>query len=220
MNKQKQDFAEGINLYKIFIFFILGSIFGSFFEEILFFFQNGSWTRRHDLIYGPFSTLYGFGVVLFLCVFVKKNVTRSIPKTFFYISLLGGLVEYIAGLLSETFLHIKFWDYSNMFLNINGRTTIPIMLIWGLMGTILLKVVYPFISKWIEKIPKKIGKPVCILLFILLALDMLVSYTAFFRMLSRSKGINAKNKIEELYDKLYPDEFMYQKFPILQGKLN
>ncbi len=213
----KNVFAEGLSFYKIFIFFLLGSIFGSVFEEIVHFFQHGDWTHREDLIYGPFSTLYGFGVVLYLIFFIKNNDKRGVVKTFLYCSLLGGITEFLTSFFLDIFLHVKFWDYSNMFLQIQGRTTIPIMLIWGLFGTLLLKVVYPFLSKWIEKIPYKVGKPICIFLLGFILLDMFISYGAYFRMLARNKGGAPKTIIEELYDKIYNDEFMYEHFPILKG---
>lgn len=218
--KENKIFAKGICFDKLFIFFVLGSLFGSFYEEIIFFFQTGSWTSRHDLLYGPFSCLYGFGVVLFLLLLGKKNEQRGIIKTFIYASLIGGITEYITGWLSEVFLHIRFWDYSNEFLNIHGRTTIPYLFAWGFFATILLKVIYPFLSKYIEKIPYQIGKVFCIMLLIFMIIDIFISYTAFFRMLSRVKGNPPKTFVGTFYDRVYPDDFMYKKFPILEGKIN
>ena len=124
---KEKVFAKGFCFFKIFIFFLLGSIFGSLFEEIQWFIEIGTFTCRCDLLYGHFSTLYGFGIVLFLLILVPRNNQRGFMKTFFYSFFLGGIFEYFAGLFSEKILNIKFWDYSTMFLNINGKTTIPIM---------------------------------------------------------------------------------------------
>ena len=115
----KKVFAKGLSFYKIFIFFVLGSLFGSYFEEIQWWIVHHCLTSRHDLLIGPFSTLYGFGMILFLLFLGPKNNRRGIMKTFFYAFLLGGIFEYIAGVLAEQICHIKFWDYSNLFLNIN-----------------------------------------------------------------------------------------------------
>lgn len=218
MNAQKKKFAHGFCFTKIFIFFILGCLFGGLFEETILFFQNGKWTSRHDMIYGPFSTLYGFGFAIYLLVFLKGNEKRGIIKTFILASLLGGVIEYSAGLFSENFLGIKFWDYSNMALNIHGRTTIPIMIIWGIGGTIILKVFYPFVSNFIEKIPYKIGNSIFIFLLVFMITNMTISYSAFLRMVFRNRGEAPKTIIGEIYDKVYNDEFMLKKFPILEGK--
>ena len=218
MKQGRKVFAEGLCFYKIFIFFVFGSVFGGFFEEIQWFVIHKSWTCRHDLLIGPFSTLYGFGMVLFLLLLGPGNGKRGIFKTFFYSFLIGGIFEYIAGVLSEWVLNIKFWDYSSMLLNINGKTTIPIMMVWGILGVIVLKVIYPLGSIWIEKIPSKIGKPICILFFLFLTFDMVLSYSVFGRFVLRRDGNPPKTFIGEFYDKKFNDEFMYNKYPILKGE--
>lgn len=217
-DKKNVDFAEGICFKKFFLFFVLGSLVGSFYEEIVFFVQFKEWTCRHDLLYGPFSTLYGFGLLLFLLFLCWKNKERGFVKTFLYASFIGGIFEYLASFFLEFFLGIKFWDYHDLFLNIHGRTTIPYMLAWGLMGTVVLKVIFPFVSKWIEKIPEKIGNILYIVLLLFLIFNMVLSYTVFIRMIYRNRGVTPKTYIGELYDKYYTNEYMYNKFPILKGK--
>lgn len=214
----KKIFAQGFCFTKFFIFFLVGSLFGGLFEETILFFQNGNWTSRHDMIYGPFSTLYGFGFVIYLLAFVKGNEKRGIIKTFILGTLLGGFIEYLAGWLLELCLNIKFWDYSSMALNIHGRTTIPIMIIWGIGGTILVKVIYPFLSKWIEKVPYKIGQVIYVVLLIFMIINMILSYTAFIRMVYRNRGEAPKTFVGKIYDEVYNNEFMLKKFPILEGK--
>ncbi len=218
VKENTKDFAKGFCFKKIFAFFVLGSLVGSFYEEIVFFVQFREWTCRHDLLYGPFSTLYGFGLILFLIFLGNKNAERKFLKTFLCASLLGGIFEYLASLFLELFLGIKFWDYSTLFLNIHGRTTIPYMLAWGFMGSLILKVVYPFVSKWIEKIPQKIGNVIYIFLLFFFFINMFLSYTVFIRMIYRNKGVSPKTFIGRFYDNYYTNEYMYKKFPILIGK--
>lgn len=72
----------------------------------------------------------------------------------FYLIDLGRLVK-----RGSTFgPWFQIWDYFNIPLNINGRTTLPFMVFWGLGGMVLMKLVYPFVSKWIEKIPAMVFK--------------------------------------------------------------
>lgn len=215
---KRHDFAEGFCFKKLFCFFVLGSIVGSFYEEIVFFVQYKEWTVRHDLLYGPFSTLYGFGLVLFLLFLWRRNKKRGIIKTVLYASIIGGVFEYFASFFLEIILGVKFWDYSGLFLNIHGRTTIPFMLVWGVMGTFLVKVVYPFVSKWIERIPKKIGNVLYVVVLLFFIVNMLLSYTVFIRMVYRMRGVHPKTFIGEFYDKYYNNDYMYRKFPILNGK--
>lgn len=218
MNDANKDFAEGLCFKKYFLLFVLGSLVGSFYEEIIFFVQYKEWTVRHDLLYGPFSTLYGFGLVLFLLFLKRKNKKRGVIKTFIYASLIGGVFEYFASFFLEILLGVKFWDYTGLFLNIQGRTTIPYCLAWGIMGTIVVKIIYPFVSKWIEKIPRKVGNIVYVLLLFFFLINMILSYTVFIRMVFRNRGVEPKTFIGKMYDKYYDNDYMYNKFPILKGK--
>lgn len=218
IKEKEKNFAEGLCFKKFFLLFVLGSFVGSFYEEIVFFVQYKEWTVRHDLLYGPFSTLYGFGMILFLLFLGWRNKKRGVVKTFLYATFIGGVFEYLASFFLELFLGMKFWDYTGMFLSIEGRTTLPFMLVWGAMGTFVVKVVYPFLSKWIEKIPKTIGNILYYMLLVFFVVDMLLSYSVFIRMVLRNRGVAPRSFVGEFYDVHYNNEYMYNKFPILKGK--
>lgn len=214
----RNAFAEGYCFKKIFFFFLLGAVFGSFYEGTILLVKNGSFDLRHDLIYGPFSTLYGFATIVYLILLVPHNKERNFIKTFIICFFIGGILEYFVSWFIELLFHLKFWDYSEMILNIQGRTTIPIMGLWGILGTILVKFIYPHVSNWIEKIPLRIGNILFVILFLFLIFDICISYSAFGRMFLRNRGISAKTPIGRLCDEIYDDEFMYAEFPILKGK--
>lgn len=218
-HQNKKIFAKGFSFTKIFVFFLLGSMFGYLFEGITALITKGEWANRRDLIYGPFSTLYGLGIIINLIILIPKSKKRSIIKTFLYSCLIGGSYEYLMGFLSELLFDIKFWDYSNKLLNINGKTTVPIMIAGGIFGTILVKLIYPLLSKQIEKIPYKIGQPIFIVLLIFIIFNMVISYSAFGRMVLRNKNEEPITIIGKYIDTKYDDAFMYKKFPILKNKL-
>ena len=50
-----------------------------------------------------------------------------------------------------------FWDYSDMPLNIGGRTNVLFMFFWGLLSVVWIKILYPALSKVIERIPRLTG---------------------------------------------------------------
>lgn len=221
MKNKKGDikkYSKELSFFKLFLFFFFGSLIGSLLEEIIIFFSKGKWTRSHDLIYGPFSTLYGFGIVIYLILFAKGNKSRGVLKTFFLTAITGGIIEYLASLFLELFLNLKVWDYSDRILDIQGRTTIPIMIIWGIEATILLKIIYPFVSNLIDKVPYKATYPIYVFLLVFMIFNMTISYTAIFRMISRNKGNEPVTFIGKIYDKIYDDEFMKKKFPLFKEK--
>ena len=219
----KQVFAEGYCGKKLFLIFVIGSIFGALYEQILnlvkVYFATGDivWSLRRGVIYGPFSPIYGVGAVLIVYFLVRPNYSKL--KTFIYGALLGGAFEYIISLLQEIFTHTTSWDYSNYFLNINGRTTIPFMICWGLFTLIFAKYIYPFISKIIEKIPINIGNIIFYILLIFLVIDMFVSWTALIRSAMRREDIEPITPVGEFYDKVYPDTVLSKSFPNMEFKV-
>lgn len=209
-------FAKGYCFPKIFIFFLIGCVLGTYYEEILWYIKYQEVTTRQGLIYGPFSPIYGIGVAIFVFFLGKNNDNRSMIKTYLYASLIGGITEFFTSLIAEVCFHVQFWDYSGYFLNIFGRTTIPFMLGWGLMGTVLMKLVYPFVAKWIEKIPYRIAQPIYIIVLCFIAVDIFITYSAFARMALRKQGKEPYTFIGSIYDNVYDDEFMNKTFPVME----
>ena len=213
---ENKKFAEGYCFIKIFIFFLIGCLIGTYYEEILWFIRYGEWSNRQGLIYGPFSPIYGVGVAIFAIFLGKNNDRRSVWKTLIYATIIGGGTEFMTSLIADKVFGVQFWDYSNEFLNIFGRTTIPFMIFWGIGGTVLMKIIYPWISKWIEKIPYKIGKPIYIVVLIFILVDVILTYGALGRMALRDNGVKPYTFVGEFMDKVYTDEFLYDKFPIMR----
>ena len=214
--REEKVFAKGFCFAKIFIFFLIGCLFGTYYEQMLWYFNNGTWIEKQGLIYGPFSPIYGIGVVVFILFLGKNNDNRGIIKTYIYSCIIGGAAECITGLLSNILFGVKFWDYTGYYLNIFGLTTIPFMMFWGLLGLILMKIIYPYISNLIEKIPYKIGMPIYYFILIFMVLNCLLTLVAFTRMTLRNEGKEPVTIIGEFCDKNYDDEFMYKNFPTMR----
>ena len=216
MSKEKSPqkspkFAEGLCFKKLFFVFLVGSVVGAIYEDILIFVRTGVWMPHRGVIYGPFNVIYGFGAVIMIWVLLRKEYEWW--QIALYAALLGGIVEYLVSFLQEFFTHTTSWDYSNQILNLNGRTTIPIMCVWGVMGVALVKVVYPFISDLIEKIPVKVGDAVFVGLVVFMALNMLVSWTAIIRQTLRHNNVPPFTPIGEFCDYYYNDQFLERYFP-------
>ena len=214
--EEKKIFAKGYCFTKIFIFFLIGCLFGTYYEEILCFISKREWVNRQGLIFGPFSPIYGFGVSIYIALLGKHNEKRSILKTYLYSCLIGGVAEFMTSIIGEFAFGVKFWDYTGYFLNILGRTTIPFMLAWGLLGLFLMKVAYPLVSKLVEKIPYKYGEPIYIIVLIFIILDMILTYSALGRMALRDNGKEPLTFVGRIYDKIYTDEYLYNKFPAMR----
>ncbi len=216
-NNDSKTFAQGLCFKKLFFIFMVGSILGTIYEDILIYLQTyfatgeGVWMLHRGVIYGPFNVIYGFGAAIMCWVLLRRNYNNY--QIFGLSAILGGAVEYLLSFLQEVFTGTTSWDYSNQFLNIQGRTTIPIMLIWGLMGLVLVKIIYPFLSDLIEKIPPRIGTPLFWILLAFMILNCLISWTAIIRQNLRHNGVAPLTPIGEFYDNYYNDQFLEKYFP-------
>lgn len=205
-------FAEGLCFRKLFFIFLIASVIGTIYEDLLIFVRSfletgvGVWMTHRGVIYGPFNVIYGFGAALMCWLLLRKPYKNW--QIFLYSALMGGAVEYLLSLGQELVLGTRSWDYSGSFLNLNGRTTIPIMLIWGVMGLIFIKVVYPWVSDLIERIPPTIGENLYIILLIFMIFNMVISWSALIRQNLRHYEIRPLTPLGEFYDRYYPDEFL------------
>ena len=215
----KQVFAKGICFDKLFLIFIVGSIFGTIYEQLVhlvpIFIETGKIdiVSRTAVIYGQFNMIYGFGAVILIALLVKNDKELKWYEVLLYGALIGGGFEYLISFLQETFTGSVSWNYRGKLLNINGRTTIPYMFVWGLLSLLLIKVIYPFVSKLIEKIPYNLGSFLTNILVVLLSIDMLISWSAIIRQNFRKQGLEPVTFIGKFYDKVYPDSFMEKIYP-------
>ncbi len=207
--EQKEVFARGICFKKIFLLFMIGCLIGCFMEMINHFLHYGNVVSRSGLIYGPLNPVYGFGIILFvLCLSkVEKPVHIFILGMF-----LGGGFEYLCSLFQEKVFGTVSWDYSHQMFNIGGRTSLKYMIIWGFMALLVMKVIYPFLSNLIERMPVNFGNVLTMFLTLFMIFNVCISVMACLRQSERSLGLKASNGMEVFLDKHYPDERLNEIF--------
>ena len=130
---------------------------------------------RRSCFYGPFCCIYGLGAAIMipgLQKFKHSNWTLFIAG-----AIEGSAVEYVVSLIGELIFQIKWWDYSNMPFNINGRICILFTVFWGVLALGLMRLINPYIERMIDSIPKKIFNFLTIFLTIFLLFDLL--FTSF-----------------------------------------
>lgn len=194
--KTKRKFTiMGISIWRMLAYFIIYSVVGFIIETIFGFITKGVIESRQSFLYGPFCGIYGLGAVIMIPLlqrFKKNNYTL-----FFGGFVIGSIVEYIISLIGEIIFHIKWWDYSDMAFNIDGRICIAFSFFWGILAIYLMSHFNPNIDKLIDKIkqkiPIKILKTACIGIIIFLFIDFLISSFALKMFFTR---IVAKYEIE------------------------
>lgn len=210
--KDKDKFAGGLSFCKLFWVFLIGCVAGTVLETFWALITLGRFEIRTGLVIGPFIPVYGGGAVL-LTVFFYKLYKLNDVLIFAISVLLGSSFEFLCSLFQEKVVGTVSWDYSGTFLNVGGRTNLMFGFIWGLLGLCWVRFVYPCLSRNIEKIPKKIGYRLTVILATFMIIDSLLSVAAIWRQNERSHGIPSSNSIERFLDKHFDDEYLDFVYP-------
>ncbi|MFD0896894.1 putative ABC transporter permease [Loigolactobacillus binensis] len=96
---------------------------------------------------GPIIPVYGFSVIIVLAVL--EPFKNNIGELFVLSALLVTLIEYLTSWLMERLFQARWWDYSDLPFNLNGRVALPISLFWGFGVVVIVKLVHPFVSQFI-----------------------------------------------------------------------
>ncbi len=210
--KGREHFSRGINGYKILWIFYIGSFAGVILEMLWCYLQKGHIESRQGLIYGPFNVLYGLGAVA-LSYFLYRFRNHRDWVSFLGGFLVGSILEYICSWGQEVTLGVRAWDYSRFPLNINGRICFYYSLMWGLLGVLWIKRIYPLLSIVILKLPNKLGKILTWLFLVFFIINIIVSGFVMARWTLRTEGKEATSPIAQYIDEHYPDERMQKIFP-------
>ncbi len=210
--EEDKPFAYGLSFTKLFWLFFIGSIFGTILETIWCFFMEGHFEMRVGLVIGPFIPVYGGGAVAITLCLYKLHKSNDLI-VYLSSAVIGATFEYFCSYFQEMFLGTVSWDYSKTPFNLNGRTNLTFALIWGILGLVWLRYIYPFISRLIEKIPKKSGTIITVILVVFMAFDSAVSIAAVYRENQRSKNIKPQNVVAEWIDNTFNDDYMNFVFP-------
>lgn len=200
-----------IEVIKVFWIFMIGSFIGYILEMIVVLFQKGYFESRQGLIYGPFIPVYGVGAIIYY-IFYENIKIRNKKYIFLFSMLLGGITEYLFSYFQEKIFGTVSWDYSNLFFNINGRTSLLHCTYWGVAGMLYISFIEPIINK-IGNISNKIlVRKITYILIIFMITNILITCMAGIRQKERVNQISANSKIDILLDKCYPDKFMNSIF--------
>ena len=180
LEKIKRDYENtypDFEISKIVLFFFFFSIIGWLWEVFYFIVIKGQLVNR-GFLRGPWLPIYGFGCAL-LILFTKSKKLRKLLNspvwTFIFITIFCTALEYITSYVIEKQTGVRYWDYSKLFMNINGRVCLKNSIFFGIGGSLCIYIIGPAFSKHIEIIPKKIRYLLVTILVITISLDFAYS---------------------------------------------
>lgn len=170
MKSVKEQFINAF--IDIFFLFLVGAVIGWSYEVILHLFKDGAFVNR-GMLHGPWLPIYGTGCVLMVGL---KKWTGGKPFAYFVSCFLASAVlEYATSWLMEAVYHTRWWDYSALPLNLNGRIFLGGLFGFALAGCLLVYVLLPAMEKVYRKIPRNALKAAACLLAVIFILDVALS---------------------------------------------
>lgn len=212
-SKKKVSNSNRISIWRILAYFIIYSVIGFLIETVFGLVTKGVIESRRSSLHIPVCCIYGIGatiMILALQRFKKNNYTL-----FFGGFVIGSILEYIVSLIGEFIFHIKWWDYSDMAFNINGRICIAFSFFWGILAIYLMSHFNPIVDKTIQKLKEKISlktlKTIVILAILIIFIDFLISSFAlkmFFTRLVATYNLELQTYDEYIFEcvELYKNE--------------
>ena len=156
---------------KIIFYFIIYSFLGwcleSVYKTIIF-----KKITNSGFLYGPFCPMYGIGAVMMIAA-------SSLSDNIFVIFLLGFLLftlwEYIVAVVLEKLFKTKYWDYSHLKFNFQGRICLKNSIYWGILGVLLVFVIQPAIERITDVIPANALFYLNIVICVIILTDVIIT---------------------------------------------
>ncbi len=135
------------------LYFFFYSFVGWFFESCYCSWRPKKWINR-GFLRGPLCPIYGTGTIVMMVTLIPlRSLTEHMYLNELIIFIAGMVVcdtvEFITSYLMEKLFNARWWDYSGMKFNIQGRICLTHTLYWGTGACIFTFVLHPIIDNFI-----------------------------------------------------------------------
>lgn len=180
------------DIFKIyFLLFLIYSILGWCMEVCVSLIKRKRFINRGFLL-GSYCPIYGIGAIL-ITVFLRSFCNNPI-LLFFMAILLCGALEYLTSFFMEKIFHLRWWDYSDKKLNINGRICLNTIVPFGLLGIIIIYISNPFLLEKIYELPTNILNIIFYIVISVYIIDNIISLKIILGIRNTTTIVNRENR--------------------------
>ncbi len=209
------------NIKILFLLFLTYSFLGWIMEMIVTVIEDKEIVNRGFLV-GPYCPIYG--VCSIAMILLLNKVTN--PILLFVLSIIICSVgEYLTSYILEKIFNARWWDYSNMKFNLNGRICLECASGFGIGALLMIYVLNPILLPIIESIPLSTRIILLSIISIALIFDLFVSFGVIINLKNISNNIRSDSteiiskKVKEI---LLSKNIIYRRlkdaFPNMQIK--
>jgi len=200
---------EVVVLNRYIVAFFIFSFLGWVWESIYCTICERKWANR-GFLYGPICPIYGFGSLLGLFIYDLVKGGYLPTMEWWMIFILGFIVsmvlEYPTSWALEKLFKARWWDYSDVPLNINGRTSVPTSVAFGFAAILVMKVFIPLLDKGLGSLPEALLNILALVLISIVSIDTTLTISALTDFQKRVASIDEAfqnhmtNIVNQVYD--------------------
>ena len=192
-----------MDLYYIMLYFFVYGFLG-WCTEVAFAAVKEQRFVNRGFLNGPICPIYGVGVsavVFFLTPYNNNLIILYIASV-----IIVTVIEGLTGWIMDVIFHNKWWDYSDMPLNIGGYVCLTFSLVWGVACVAIMKFIHPLIHKVLTFIPHTLGIIIIVILTAALIADLWVTVSAILKFNRHLEGMERIAKeLHEISDQIGDD---------------
>ena len=178
------------SLATYFMLFIIYAVAGWICEVTLQLIQRHKLVDRGFLI-GPYCPIYGCGAILITLCLTPFN---EHPIGLFILAMvLCGSLEYATSFIMEKAFNARWWDYSNMRFNINGRICLETLVPFGIAGLLIIYVFNPFLISMIGLMGENVLNITSIAILVIFVADVIVSSKIIYNFKKTNKEVSQQD---------------------------
>ncbi len=150
------------------VFFYAYCFFGWCFESTFVSLRTKRFTNR-GFMKGPWLPIYGCGAIATL---IAANIAgRSCIGIFAVGALLATIIEYITGAAMVKIFKVRYWDYTDRKIQLNGHICLSSTVAWGVLSLIMVFYVQPFMEGLFSHISRNFISIIGFLVTVLMVYD-------------------------------------------------
>ena len=102
---------------------------------------------------------------------------KKYPILIFLLSIIiTGIIEYVTGDVLFRIYHRTWWDYTGLFMNLNGYVCLRSVLNFAVLTLLFMYIVEPLLKKFITK-KERMATIITISIAIIFSIDMIITFT-------------------------------------------
>ncbi|MCC8067046.1 MAG: hypothetical protein LIO94_08095 [Clostridiales bacterium] len=157
------------------LFFYIYCFLGWLFECTYVSIKEKHWVNR-GFLKGPLLPIYGSGAICILIVTIPFR--DSVPLMCLVGMAAAAVLEYVTGAVMERLFRVRYWDYSDRFLNLNGYICLASVLCWSVMTILVVDVIQVRLERLVLAVDEQITANLVFVITPFVTADVVTSFHA------------------------------------------